>query len=146
MSKTKKILMTLKPYLFIAPAFVFLGTFTLFPILHTLYVGFFRWGVLSPEPVFIGLGNYLEAVSSPVFWQVWRNTLLYSVCTVAGTVTLGLMLALFANNDRLKGHAFFRTSLFYPHMLPWAVAAMVWMWMFQPRRGLINNLFGLKID
>ena len=54
MSKTKKILMTLKPYLFIAPAFVFLGTFTLFPILHTLYVGFFRWGVLSPEPVFIG--------------------------------------------------------------------------------------------
>lgn len=138
--------MKIKPYLFIAPAFVFLATFTLFPILHTLYYSFFQWGVLSPEPVFIGLENYREAFASPIFWQVWSNTLTYSACTVAGTVLLGLFLAVLGNNERLKGQGFFRTAMFYPHMLPWAVAAMVWMWMLQPRRGLINNLFSLRID
>ena len=146
MNKTTKALNIIKPYIFIAPALVFLGTFTLFPIFRTLYLSFFRWGVLSPEPTFIGLENYREAFSSPIFWQVWRNTLTYSALTVAGTVFLGLLLAVLGNNERIKGQTFFRTAMFYPHMLPWAVAAMVWMWMFQPRRGLINNLFGLRID
>lgn len=146
MNKVAKTLSLIKPYLFVAPALIFIVMFTVYPILHTLYSGFLRWGVLSPEPVFIGLENYREALASPVFWQVWGNTITYSLCTVVGTIILGLALALLANNERIKGQMFFRTSLFYPHMLPWAVAAMVWMWMFQPRRGLINNLFGLKID
>ena len=146
MKNGAKTLSLIKPYLFVAPALIFIGVFTVYPVFHTLYSGFLRWGVLSPEPVFIGLENYREAIASPVFWRVWGNTLTYSLCTVVGTVILGLILALLANNERIKGQAFFRTSLFYPHMLPWAVAAMVWMWMFQPRRGLINNLFGLEID
>lgn len=146
MIKNSKLLATIKPYLFIFPAFIFLGTFTVFPIFRTCYLSFFQWGVLSAKPTFIGLDNYLEAFSSPVFWQVWRNTVVLSISTVSGTVLLGLLLAVIANDDRIKFKTFFRTALFYPHMLPWAVAAMVWMWMFQPRRGLINNLFNLDID
>ena len=136
----------MKPYLFLAPALVFLGTFTLYPIIHTLYYSFFQWGVLSREPVFIGLANYREAFQSPVFWQVWRNTLIFSGTTVVATVVLGLFVAIMANTDKIKGKTFFRTAMFYPHMLPWAVAAMVWMWMYQPRRGLINNVFSLDVD
>ncbi len=146
MSRIARVFTIAKPYLFIAPAMAFLIVFTVYPIVHTLFYGFFEWGVLSPDPTFVGLNNYREALASPIFRKVWGNTLTYSVATVVSTVALGLILALVANNERIKGQGFFRTALFYPHMLPWAVAAMVWMWMFQPRRGLINNLLGLNID
>lgn len=136
----------LKPYVFLAPAFVFLGAFTIYPILWTFVLGFFQWGVLSPEPVFVGLQNYRHAFASPTFGRVWQNTIVFSVATVSATVVLGLFLAILSESGKIRFKAFFRTALWYPHVIPWAVASMVWMWMYQPSRGLINNLFGLNID
>lgn len=136
----------LKPYLLLLPAFLFLGVFTVFPVVWTFVLSFFRWGVLSMEPIFIGLQNYREAFASPVFGRVWRNTIIFSVATVVATVIIGLGLAVVSEGSKVKAKAFFRTAIWYPHVIPWAVAAMVWMWMYQPSRGLINNAFGLDID
>ena len=99
MSRIARVFTIAKPYLFIAPAMAFLIVFTVYPIVHTLFYGFFEWGVLSPDPTFVGLNNYREAMASPIFRKDWGNTLTYSVATVVSTVALGLILALVANNE-----------------------------------------------
>ena len=65
--------------LFLAPAFVIIGIFGLLPILDSLYLSLFRWG-LRPGP-FLGLGNFEELFGG------WQNLLIVVVLVVAIALT-----------------------------------------------------------
>jgi multiple sugar transport system permease protein len=66
-----------------------------YPMATALYISLFDWK-LMPGAVsdFLGLGNYLKALSDPLFWSAMANTGKYAVVTVAGQLVLGLAVAL----------------------------------------------------
>jgi sn-glycerol 3-phosphate transport system permease protein len=126
-----------RPYLYILPTFFFLGVFTHWPILRTFYVSFFKWNMATPKREFVGVGNYVQAWSTPLFWQVLQNNVLFAVGTVPITLGLALALALLIN-QKIRGLAVYRALLFYPTMIPMAAAAMIWLWILTPNYGLLN--------
>jgi sn-glycerol 3-phosphate transport system permease protein len=126
-----------RPYLYILPTFVFLFTFTHLPILKTFSLSLYRWNMASPKQEFVGLANYAQAWSTPLFWQVLKNNLLFAFGTVPLTLSAALALALLIN-QKIRGLAIYRALLFYPTMIPMAAAAMIWLWILTPNYGLLN--------
>lgn len=142
----QKIISFLKPYCFIAPAIFFLVLFTIYPVFRSIYLSFFNTDQVYSFMEFVGLSHYADMLSSPVFWEVSKNTLIYGGLQVIFTTVLGLACAMIANSHRNRCKGLFKVSMFYPYIFPWTVAAMVWMYMFHPTRGIINALFGLRIQ
>jgi sn-glycerol 3-phosphate transport system permease protein len=125
-------------YLYLFPAFVFLALFTYYPIGFSAYLSLFRWNVLNPERVFVGLQNYLALWQEPLFWLVLRNNLFYALGTIPTTMALALFLAVLVNQKLGRVRSIYRVALFYPTMIPMVAAAMLWVWIFNPGIGLFN--------
>ncbi len=130
----------IKPFLYLLPSLFFLFIFTYYPILHAIYISLFHWSTEYPQKVFNGLQNYIAIVKVPLFWKVLKNTFLYSISTVLLSMTLALVLAIQVNK-RIKLGGFFKASLFYPTMIPMAAAGLIWLWIYAPNYGLLDNFF-----
>jgi ABC-type sugar transport system permease subunit len=129
-------------YLYLLPSLVFLALFTYYPIGFSGYLTLFRWNVLTPDPVFVGVENYLKLGREPLFWLVLRNNLFYALGTIPTTMALALGLAVLVNQPLGRLRNAYRVALFYPTMVPMVAAAMLWVWIFNPGIGLLNHYLG----
>jgi multiple sugar transport system permease protein len=90
--------------------------------------------------------NYDDLRNDPLFWQVLRNTSYYTVAVVPISTALGLLVAL-GLNRRLRGTTILRTAFFAPFITTLASAALLWQWIFDPTRGLIDSaLFAVGVS
>ena len=124
-------------YLFLLPSFVFLATFTYYPILSSLELSLYRSSAAVRHPVFVGLGNYVALSADPIFRQVLANSAEFLAGTVPVTVALALVLALLLNRPHLLTTPF-RTAFFYPALLPLVGAAAIWLFIYTPGYGLLD--------
>lgn len=132
-------------WLFVLPALVGICLFTLLPALGSLGLSLTRWDLLG-APEWVGLGNYLDLLGDPLFYQVMGQTGLFVALYVVLDLVLACGLAL-ALNQPLKGLAFFRTIYFLPVVTAMVAAAILWNWVFDVRYGVLNGfLTGLGID
>ncbi len=129
-------------YLYLLPSLIFLAVFTYYPMGFSAYLSLFKWNVLNPEKVWIGLDNYLTLWGEPLFWLVLRNNLFYALGAIPTTMALGLFLAVLANQKLGALRSVYRVALFYPTMVPMVAAAMLWVWIFNPGIGLFNHYSG----
>jgi multiple sugar transport system permease protein len=112
--------------------------FTLGPVLLAFYYGLCDYSLLQP-PVYIGLSNYRALMGDPVFWQSVRVTLIYAAIALPAGMCVSLGLALLLN-QRTLGQSVFRTILFIPSLVPTVASAMLWLWLFNTKLGLINTV------
>ena len=133
---TEKLKKNIYPYLFILPAFVFLFVFTYWPLVNSFHLSLMRYDIAISQPIFNGVRNYVKMFSSSLFWQVMRNTIIYSSVTVFFSVSLGLLLSVLISSKKIRFKGFFRFSLFYSYILPTAAASMVWLWIYNPSFGI----------
>jgi multiple sugar transport system permease protein len=129
-------------YLCVLPALTIIAVFALYPVFYSLRLSLFKWDFIAPSPEFVGTRNFQRLLSSDDFWQVLRNTLYFSVGTVALIVVISLLLALVLD-VRLRGITFFRALYFTPHLTPMVAVATLWMFMYDPTDGIINQALGL---
>jgi len=150
------------PILLIAPALVGLTALIIYPLIWELNVSFtnmslnrlcdpgFPAGLLAEcrgEPMFIGLDNYVNVFTLPVlqvagFFQVFWQTILWTVINVAFHVGLGLGLALLLNRHlRLKG--VYRALIVLPWAIPQIVSLAVWRTELNAEFGMVNQLLSL---
>jgi multiple sugar transport system permease protein len=125
-------------YLTISPWLIGLVLFTAGPMLISLYVSFTDWDLLS-SPVWIGLDNYARLFDDPRLWQAFKVTATYTAAYVPLELVGGLTLALLAR-PRLRGIGVFRTIFYLPSVLSGVAFVVVWLWLLNPRGGLINLL------
>lgn len=123
----------------LAPSLLFLAAFTYWPILRSAVYGFFDVQLGSTEIFYVGLENYQRLWHDALFWQSLRNTVVYMVITVPASIALALLLAV-ALDRGLRGTALYRSTFFYPVMIPSVAAGMVWVFMYAPGYGPINGL------
>lgn len=139
----KKKLLT-KERLFIlcslAPTLIMLSGWTFYPTLHSFVLSFFDT-TMDSLGEFEGLRNYVAVLTNETFWVALRNTALFSLESIAGAVTSGLLLAVLLNT-RMSGKRLFRTAFFLPYVIPHAAHSILWMWLYDPRYGLWNYLLG----
>ena len=121
---------------FISPWLVGFLAFTLIPIGLSLYYSFCDYSLLQP-PLFKGLANYRLLARDSVFWKVVFNTAIYALMALP----LGMVAALGAAmllNMKLRGQSIYRTIIFLPSLVPAVASAMLWLWLFNAKLGLIN--------
>jgi multiple sugar transport system permease protein len=132
-------------YLFIAaPVLVFI-VFTLYPICSAFIMSFQKYNVLKSE--WVGLSNYKEIFTSPIFGRAFVNTVIYTVGTVPVNVLISLGLALLIFKLGKKSQTFFKASFYLPAVASGVTIALVWYWLYDPMpEGLFNqilHLFGI---
>jgi sn-glycerol 3-phosphate transport system permease protein len=128
--------------LFLTPSVVIFGVFVYYALGFNFYLSLTSWNFLSENKRFIGLKNFQDLLADPQFWQVLRNTTYFSVGTVSLSMLVGLILALILN-EKLPARGVFRTIFFSPYITTTAAIALLWVWIFDPRFGLINYGLGL---
>jgi multiple sugar transport system permease protein len=124
---------------FLAPFVLLYVAFIIGPALYGLLMSFFNTSLVQPGlSSFAGLANYSEALSSTDFWSSLWHTIWFTILTTPPLIFLGFVLALLA--DRVaRGRWFFRLAFFAPFILPSAVVALIWIWIYTPGLGLLEN-------
>src|SRR4051794_15719767 len=83
LKRRKKLRGSLKAYLFIAPAMLFLFFFNFFPIVYAIFLSLYQRisvvkGVIPPAENFGGLANYTRLLGDPDWWNAFFNTMAYA--------------------------------------------------------------------
>lgn len=130
--------------LFAAPYVVFVLVVFAYPLGYAVWISFHDFfftapGVSVPQP-FIGLANYVTALSDPVVLRSFANIAVFLVINVPLTVVLSLVLAN-ALNQRIRGTTFFRTTFYVPYVTASVSLVGVWMLLFSSN-GLVNSVLG----
>ncbi|HEV2107378.1 MAG TPA: sugar ABC transporter permease [Thermomicrobiales bacterium] len=127
--------------LFVAPNLLLFGIFTYWPMLYSGYLSLVSWDLLSATKPFVGLANYRYLLGDDIFRLVLRNTFVFTVGSVGGSLALGLGVALLLNQP-LRGRDGARAVVFAPTLLSGAAISIIWVYIFDPRFGLMAKLLG----
>lgn len=122
--------------LFIAPNFILFSVFTYWPMIQTAYLSGVRWDMISPQKRWVGTANYRYLFNDDTFRQVLVNSFWFAIGAVGGSLILGLAIAILLD-QRLRFRNFARASVFMPTLLSGAAIGIVWVYIFDPRYGII---------
>jgi len=131
-------------YIYLAPAFLLLLAFSLGPFLYVFYASA-QHAPGTPAQRYVGLDNYrylLDPSQLSGFLPALTNTLTYVAGVVPAGIVLSLVCALLLQR-KLRGWAFFRLTFFLPYVTPALPTAIIWLWIFNPQFGLLNDLLHL---
>ncbi|GIV78216.1 MAG: glycerol-3-phosphate ABC transporter permease [Litorilinea sp.] len=123
--------------LLVGPNLLLFGVFTYWPLFYNGYLSFVRWDMLAPIKIWVGLDNYRYLFTSPEFGTILWNTVVFTVSAVLLTCGIGLLMALLLNQP-LRGRVAVRGIVFSPVMLSGAAIGIVWIYIFDPRYGLLD--------
>ncbi len=126
--------------LFVLPAFLLVLFILFLPTLNTVIISFTNYSFIKGTTTsFTGFKNYLQTFHDDEFGQSLLNTFLFTGVTVTLELIFGLFLALIVNKGfALRG--IMRTTILFPWMLPTALNAIVWRWLYNSDFGFFNNL------
>lgn len=124
-------------YLFIAPNMMGIIVFFLIPALFSLYLAFVDWNFTQKEKTFIGLDNFTRLFADEVFRTSLKNTLIF-LAAVPVTVLLSFLAAVVLNRQ-VYWKKTIRTMFFMPYITSGVANSFVWMLLFEPKQGPINQ-------
>jgi multiple sugar transport system permease protein len=127
--------------LFISPWLVGFLAFLAYPIVSNVWYGLTDYtGFGSAD--YIGLDNYRRMKDDALFWKSLYNTLYYTLLAVPVGVVVAITLAV-AMNQRVREVAVYRAAIFLPSILPIFALSFIFIWILNPRYGLVNHGLGL---
>jgi raffinose/stachyose/melibiose transport system permease protein len=126
-------------FLFIFPALLVYGVYTLNGIVRTFYFSGFNWNGIgsASKSTFLGLQNFVNLFHEKIFWHAVSNNFLLVVVSIVFQLGFGMVLALIVNTG-FKGTRFFRTIYFMPLLLSTVATGLFWLLMFDPYNGIFN--------
>lgn len=130
---------------FIFPTMLGLIVLNIYPIFKTIIESFYKTGDFGRGNIFVGFSNYQQLLGNAELWQSVLNTFKYALVEVPLSIVIALILAVFLN-EKIVGRTVYRTIFFLPMVAAPAAIAMVWRWLYNSEFGLINNIFGIKVN
>ena len=127
--------------LFISPWVLGFLTLRIYPFLMSFYYSFTFYPILQ-SPKWIGLRNFEKLAQDPRFVTSLYNTVYYAAFAVPLAATVGILLAMLLNM-KVRGLSVWRTIFYLPSITPVVATAIVWLWMFNPRNGVVNYVLSL---
>jgi multiple sugar transport system permease protein len=121
-----------EPYWYTLPAVLLICAVILVPLFIGLTYAFHDVRLLDPTSGdFVGLDHFRELRDDPAFWNALRNTLTWTIASVALQFSLGLILALLLNRV-FPGRALVQLLVFLPWAIPSFLSGLNWAWLFNP--------------
>ncbi|MDQ3030769.1 MAG: sugar ABC transporter permease [Actinomycetota bacterium] len=123
----------------VAPAIVLMLLVTAFPMLRALYLSVFSYTLTAPDDrEFVGLGNYVTALTDPLFWLSTANTVMIMVVTVLVELVIGFAFALVMHRV-IFARGVIRTSILIPYGIITVVSGFAWQFAFSNTNGFVNS-------
>jgi multiple sugar transport system permease protein len=123
-------------WLMLAPGVLFLLAFVAYPFFYGIFLSLQDRRVASAG-TFIGFANFVAQAHDPVFWQVTRNTFIYTIVATVLKMVGGLAMAL-VMNQAFRGRNLARAFLLLPFIVPTVLSTVAWMWILDPTFSVIN--------
>lgn len=129
----------LAPLFYLAPSLALFGVFIAFPFLRSIYLSFTDTRLLTGRGEIVGVENFATILSDPFFPAALGNTAAWTFGGVALQLVFGVLGALLLNNRfRLRG--VIRGLAMVPWATPSVLVALIWLWMLDPNRGIVNGV------
>ncbi|SDD48675.1 carbohydrate ABC transporter permease [Nocardioides lianchengensis] len=123
----------------VAPALVVMLVVTAFPILRALWLSFYNYSLTAPEDKeFVGLSNYLTALTDGLFWRDIGMTVIYMVVTVGVELVIGFIFAMVMHRV-IFARGVIRTSILIPYGIITVVSGFAWQFAFTYQNGFVNG-------
>jgi multiple sugar transport system permease protein len=126
--------------LFISPWLVGFVAFLVYPIVANVWYSFTDYSGFG-EAEFIGVDNYTRLRNDDLFWKSLYNTLYYTLLAVPIGVIVAITLAV-AMNQKVREIPVYRAAIFLPSVLPIFALSFIFIWILNPRYGLVNHALG----
>lgn len=146
-AKTRFSLESICPYLYILPSLLLFSLFVFFPFAKTLFLSLSLTDQAGSAIDFVGLDNFRSVLlgsSSRDFWFSMGVTLRYAAMVVTGSIVLGLICAILAN-ESFRGRGLVRTVFAMPMSISSACIAVIGVFALNPTMGIVNSLLGTSI-
>jgi multiple sugar transport system permease protein len=118
---------------------IFIGA----PILFSIVFSFTSYSVLAPAH-YVGLDNYRQVFGDDLFYKSLGNTL-FMVLRIPLVMALSLAIALLLNRA-IRGMGVYRTAFYMPAIMPMVAASLLWLWIFNPSQGALNQFLNWLFD
>ncbi len=120
------------------PALAILALVIFYPLVQALLLSLREATLLSGMTApFTGLDNFSRLVGDGIFWQAVKNTLILTSTSIAGSLLLGILLALILN-ENIPFRNFFRGIALIPWVVPGVVVALLALYMFNSQVGIVD--------
>ncbi len=130
-----------KILLMLLPALAVFTLFVAYPVGYSLAFSFTRFQGFS-APKWIGGQNYSRVLEDPFFWQALSNTLIILVVSLAVLIPASFALALLLR-VRIPGGGLLRALVFGPAIIAPILVGLIWVFILDPKVGLLNRLLAL---
>ncbi len=114
----------IQPFVFVGPALAILAWFLAIPTLRTLYLSFMDANSFH----FVGLDNYVYAITNPIMLQAFGNNLLWLVFGTSFSVGFGLLIAVLADRSRFEN--IYKAIIFMPMAISFVGAGVIWKFIY----------------
>ncbi len=134
-------------YAFILPNLIGVVIFTFLPILYSMVVSFTDWNFVDGigNWNWVGLDNFIKMWSDDWFVDSFINTIIFAVVTVAGTLSLALVIAVLVDKF-CYGKVGIRLALFMPYISNIVAVSIVWVMMYAPWGPFTQLVRALGVD
>lgn len=130
---------------YVVPAMLVFSVFLFYPFVKTIYLSLYKTNKMGEAKLFVGLGNYMELLKSPSFYNSLKVTAVFVLIVVVGGMALGLLGAVLCNKA-FPGIRIFSTAYALPMAIASSSAAMIFKIMLHPSIGIVNKMMGLNIN
>ena len=122
----------------ITPALLFFGLFVGFPFGYSFYLSFHEWNMMAEKPTWVGMENYVSLIKDAEFLKSLAQTAIFTVGITVVIVVFSLGMAMLLD-QKLRWIKLYRALFYLPAVTSLVAIGIVWVWMFDPQYGLINQ-------
>jgi trehalose/maltose transport system permease protein len=123
----------------LTPSLAVIALVAAYPILYAIWLSLNEYSVITPGlSRFVGLENYIDALSSSEFWEAMRTTVVFTVVSVGFELVIGIGMAL-VMHEAFRGRALLRAVVLVPWAILTVVTAITWRTIFEPELGFVNT-------
>ncbi len=123
-----------------APAVIVMLLVTAYPIGYAIVLSLQRSDLRFPDQAeWVGLRNYVDVLTSDLWWSDLATTLVITGVSVAIELVLGMGLAILMHRA-IFGRRTVRAAILIPYGIVTVVAALAWRFAFDPTTGFVNEL------
>ena len=126
-------------YWLILPALLTMSAVLVYPLAYSFWISFFDWNITSVGRPFLGLRNYVEALTNASSQFIFAQNIAFTVICIALEFVIGMALALLLARQ-FVGRGLARTLLLLPMLTAPVLAGFNFRWIFNDRFGLANQL------
>lgn len=128
----------LLPYLLLVPQVTVTLIFFIWPAVQAVWQSVHIQDAFGLRSEFVWFENFTQVLGDPNYLDTVRTTAVFSVAVTLVSLGVALLLAVLADS-RIKGASVYKTLLIWPYALAPAVAAVLWMFIFNPDIGSLGR-------